>query len=42
MREDERDRLYGWHALPPLSWGLSYHDFLVQRRIRMADVIRQA
>lgn len=39
---DERDRLYGWHALPPLWWELPYHEFLVQRRVRMADVIRQA
>ena len=38
----ERDRMYGWHALPPLWWALPYHEFLVQRRVRMADVIRQA
>ena len=42
MSAEERDRLYGWHALPPLWWELPYHDFLVQRRVRMADVIRQA
>jgi hypothetical protein len=42
MSADERDRLYGWHALPPLWWELPYHEFLVQRRVRMADVIRQA
>uniref|UniRef100_UPI001AEEEF02 hypothetical protein n=1 Tax=Mesorhizobium mediterraneum TaxID=43617 RepID=UPI001AEEEF02 len=42
MSAEERDRLYGWHALPPLWWELPYHEFLVQRRVRMADVIRQA
>lgn len=42
MTGEERDRMYGWHALPPLWWELPYHDFLVQRRVRMADVIRQA
>jgi len=42
MSAEERDRLYGWHALPPLWWELPYHEFLVQRRVRMANVIRQA
>ncbi len=42
MSADERDRLYGWHALPPLWWELPYHEFLLQRRVRMADVIRRA
>lgn len=42
MSADERERLYGWHALPPLWWEMPYHEFLVQRRVRMADVIRQA
>ncbi len=42
MSADERDRLYRWHALPPLWWEMPYHEFLVQRRVRMADVIRQA
>src|SRR3546814_4402278 len=42
MNAEERDRLYGWHALPPLWWEMPYHEFLVERRVRMADVIRQA
>lgn len=42
LSADERERLYGWHALPPLWWELPYHEFLVQRRVRMADVIGQA
>jgi hypothetical protein len=42
MNGEERDRMYGWHALPPLWWELPYHEFLVQRRVRMAEVIRQA
>lgn len=42
LTADERERMYNWHALPPLWWELPYHEFLVQRRVRMADVIRQA
>lgn len=42
MSGEQRDRVYGWHALPPLWWELPYPEFLVQRRVRMADVIRQA
>ncbi len=38
----ERERMYGWHALPHLWWELPYDDFLVQRRVRMASVIQQA
>lgn len=42
MSGEERDRMYSWHALPSLWWELPYHEFLVQRRVLMADVIRQA
>jgi hypothetical protein len=42
MLGEDRDQMYGWHALPPLWWELPYHEFLVQRRVRMAEVIRQA
>lgn len=42
MSADERDRMYRWHALPHLWWELPYQEFLVQRRVRMAEVIRQA
>src|SRR5260370_4148139 len=38
----QRERMYGWHALPHLWWELPYDDFLVQRRVRMASVIQQA
>jgi hypothetical protein len=38
----ERERLYRWHALPPLWWELSYDEFLVQRRTRMAAVVQEA
>jgi hypothetical protein len=38
----QRDEMYGWHALPHLWWELPYEDFLSQRRVRMAGVIRQA
>lgn len=38
----ERERAYGWHALPPLWWELPYDQFLMQRRVRMAAVIQEA
>jgi hypothetical protein len=38
----QREKMYGWHALPHLWWELPYDDFLVQRRVRMASVIQQA
>ena len=38
----QRDQMYFWHALPPLWWELSYDDFLIERRIRMARVIKTA
>ena len=28
MTGEERDRMYGWHALPPLWWELPYHELL--------------
>ena len=42
LSASERDKLYNWHALPHLWWQLDYDDFLLQRRTRIADVIRQA
>ena len=39
---EQRERAYLLHALPPLWWTLPYDDFLVQRRVRMADVIHRA
>lgn len=38
----EREQMYGWHALPHLWWELPFGDFLTQRRVRMASVIRQS
>jgi hypothetical protein len=38
----QREQLYFWHALPPLWWELAYEDFLIERRSRMAKVIRAA
>jgi hypothetical protein len=35
----EREDIYFWHALPPAWWELSYDQFLVERRSRMAKVI---
>lgn len=39
---DERDYLYRLHALPHLWWEMSYEEFLVARRLRMAQVVRDA
>ena len=38
----EREELYFWHSLPHLWWELPYREFLEQRRIRMAQVIKAA
>lgn len=37
-----RERMYFWHALPPLWWELPYEEFLAQRRTRIARVIQAA
>lgn len=38
----ERETLYFWHALPHLWWELPYEQFLIERRSRMAAVIKKA
>lgn len=38
----EADRTHRWHALPPQWWLLSYETFLEERRILMAEVVREA
>jgi hypothetical protein len=38
----DRDRMLRLHALPPSWWMLPYDDFLKERRIRMARVVREA
>ncbi|MBT2242346.1 DUF262 domain-containing protein [Sphingobium sp. BHU LFT2] len=38
----ERDHLYRLHALPHLWWEMPYDQFLVARRLRMAQVVREA
>lgn len=42
LSADERDHLYRLHALPHLWWEMSYDAFLVARRLRMAQVVREA
>ena len=42
MSAAERERIYKLHALPPLWWEMPYDDFLVARRLRMAQVVREA
>lgn len=38
----QREQMYFWHALPPLWWELAYPEFLIERRTRMARVIKAA
>jgi hypothetical protein len=38
----QREQMYFWHAMPPLWWEMDYQTFLVERRLRMARVIRSA
>ncbi|MDR7154749.1 hypothetical protein J2W40_001564 [Sphingobium xenophagum] len=38
----EREHVYHLHALPPLWWEMPYSEFLVARRLRMAQVVRDA
>ncbi|MDR5745088.1 DUF262 domain-containing protein [Caballeronia sp. LZ029] len=42
MSGELRTRAYKLHALPPLWWQMPYNDFLVGRRLRMAQVVREA
>ncbi|MDR5837572.1 DUF262 domain-containing protein [Caballeronia sp. LZ034LL] len=42
MSGELRTRVYKLHALPPLWWQLPYNDFLVARRLRMAQIVREA
>ena len=38
----QREEMYFWHALPNLWWELPYEEFLVERRVRMAAVVKEA
>lgn len=42
MSASEREHAYRLHALPPLWWEMPYEDFLIARRLRMAQVVREA
>jgi hypothetical protein len=42
LSASERDRIYALHALPPLWWDTPYDEFLVERRKRMALVVKEA
>ena len=42
MTGPEREHAYRLHALPPLWWEKPYLEFLVDRRIRMAGVVKEA
>ena len=42
LSASQRERVYFWHALPPLWWDLPYEEFLIERRVRMAKVIHTA
>lgn len=38
----EREKAYRYHALPSQWWEMPYDEFLVARRLRMAQVVRDA
>lgn len=42
LSASDRERLYDLHALPHLWWEIPYEEFLVERRLRMAKVVRRA
>ncbi len=42
LSASDRERLYDLHALPHLWWEMPYKEFLVERRLRMAKVVRRA
>jgi hypothetical protein len=42
LSAERRDQMYFWHALPHLWWELPYETFLVERRARMAQVVKAA
>ncbi len=42
LSASEREKYYFWHALPSLWWEMPYEEFLQNRRVRMAAVIRAA
>ena len=42
LSANQRDEMYFWHALPHLWWELPYDQFLVERRVRMAAVVKEA
>ncbi len=42
LSASDRERLYDLHALPHLWWEMPYEEFLVERRLRMAKVVRRA
>lgn len=42
MTAEERERTYKLHALPKLWWDMPYEEFLVARRLGMAEVVRDA
>jgi hypothetical protein len=41
MTSSEREDMQRWHALPPVWWDLPYDQFLKERRIRMASLVRE-
>lgn len=42
MSGADRERAYRLHALPPIWWEMDYETFLLERRLRMAKVVREA
>lgn len=42
LSEDEKNKMYYWHALPENWEQMKYEDFLVERRKRIAQVVKDA
>lgn len=42
MSSTEREDMQRWHALPPVWWELPYEQFLKERRVKMASLVREA
>ncbi|CCE11423.1 conserved hypothetical protein [Bradyrhizobium sp. STM 3843] len=41
MSSAERQEMQRWHALPSLWWDLPYEQFLKERRVKMASLVRE-
>lgn len=42
LSEDDKQKMYYWHALPENWEQMKFHDFLIERRMRIAQVVKDA